>query len=64
MIRMSTPDPACPDCHGTGERPNDYFHECDGPLCAHEQPTIACECGDEPAEPGATFANYRPGVVL
>lgn len=57
------PDPNCPDCHGTGRRPNDYYHQCSRPLCACEQPTVACECGDAPAPYGATLAAYRPDTV-
>jgi hypothetical protein len=40
----------CIDCAGTGRRRNEYAHECDGPLCQCDAPTVECECGDGPGD--------------
>lgn len=61
---MSTPTPTCPDCYGTGRQPNNHAHDCDGPLCQADQPTVACECSDDAVPDDDAASGYRPGVVL
>ncbi|MDI5965705.1 hypothetical protein [Streptantibioticus silvisoli] len=61
---MSTPDPNCIDCYGSGRRENPYYHPCDGPLCEADQPTIECECGDGGVPGEEPPLAQRPGVVL